>query len=214
MTDYQIYQVITIVLYVLIVLILLYDVKSLTEYNYKYHFIRLTILMLLAITLLYVLTCYALTCLDANEEKQNAEKFEQHFKIEEQDEKYITKFQQEFLQNIIDVKINDIKFNKTLLKPANTVIYIISNKIPLVPINEKGYISLDVQTNRFEELKTNSYFEKNKEKFKKSLKDNPIRTETLIKILKNDLTNDFTITQETIKDSNGIENQWIVISWN
>ena len=117
------------------------------------------------------------------------------------------------MQNIIDVKIKDSEFNEPLLKPANTQIYISSNKIPLIPINNKGYISLDVQTNRFEELKTNSYFEKNKEKFKKSLKDNPIRTETLIKILKNDLTNDFTITQETIKDSNGIENQWIVISW-
>lgn len=82
MTDYQIYQVIAIVLYVLIALILLYDVKSLTGYNYKYHFIRLTILMLLAITLLYVLTCYALTCLDASEEQQNAKNFEQHFEIE------------------------------------------------------------------------------------------------------------------------------------
>ena len=35
----------------------------------------------------------------------------------------------------------------------------------------------------------------------------------LIKILKNDLNDDFAVTQETIKESNNAENQWIVISW-
>lgn len=90
MTEYQIYQIIGIVLYVLIVLIILYDIRSLTRYNYdiRHHFFRVTVAMLLAITLLYVWKC-----LDAiEEEQQNAKKFDQHFEIERADEKYITKF--------------------------------------------------------------------------------------------------------------------------
>lgn len=91
--------------------------------------------------------------------------------------------------------------------------YTDSNEILLIPVNDKGYITLDIQTNKFEELEKDNYYKKNKEKFKKSLKDNPIKAETLVKTLKNDLNDDFAITKDLKKESNGIENQWIVISW-
>ncbi|MDU2898886.1 MAG: hypothetical protein E7B88_08735 [Finegoldia magna] len=91
--------------------------------------------------------------------------------------------------------------------------YTDSNEILLIPVNDKGYISLDIQANQFEELEKDNYYKKNKEKFKKSLKDNPIKAETLVKTLKNDLNDNFAITKDLIKESNGIENQWIVISW-
>lgn len=126
-----------------------------------------------------------------------AKKFDQHFEIERVDEKYITKFQQEFLQNMIDIEAKEHK----------------SNEILLIPVNNKGYITLDIQTNQLEELEKDNYYKKNKEEFKKSLKDNPIKAETLVKTLQNDLNDDFAITKNLIEEANGIENQWIVISW-
>lgn len=186
------YQIIMIALWILLVIILGYDLKRWIQGNYNYHVLRIFVVILLVIGIIYDAKCW-----DDSREQQNAKKFNQHFEIERADEKYITKFQQEFLQNIIDVKMKNNK----------------SKQITLIPLNNKGYISLDIQTNQFEELETNHYFKRNKEKFKKSLKNNPIKTETLIKILKNDLNDDFAVTQETIKESNGVENQWIVISW-
>lgn len=203
-----VYQIIMIILWVLLIIILGYDMRHYIEGSYKYHFIRIFVAMLLAIAIIYDAVCW-----DNSIEQENAKNFEQQFEIKKPNEEYITKFQQEFLQNIIDVKMKDIKSDKTLVKPANTKIYITSNEIVLIPINNKGYISLDIQTNRFDELETNNYFKRNKEKFKKSLKDNPIKAETLVKILKNDLNDDFAITKNLIEEANGIENQWIVISW-
>lgn len=121
----------------------------------------------------------------------------QTFKLEKPNKKSINSFQQEFLQNMIDVAT----------KHSN------SNEILLMPVNDKGYITLDIQTNKFEGLEKDNYYKKNKEKFKQSLKDNPIKAETLVKILKNDLNDDFAITKNLIEEANGIENQWIVISW-
>lgn len=121
----------------------------------------------------------------------------QMFKLEKPNKKSINSFQQEFLQNMIDIATK----------------YTDSNEILLIPVNDKGYITLDIQTNKFEELEKDNYYKKNKEKFKKSLKDNPIKAETLVKTLKNDLNDDFEIFQKLIKVSNGIENQWIVITW-
>lgn len=194
MTEYQIYQNAAIVLCILIAAILLYDAKSSTGYNFNfvYHIIRLTVVILLGITL-----AYNLIRLDEIEEKQNAKKFEQHFKIEEQDEKYITKFQQEFLQNMIDIATK----------------YTDSNEILLIPVNDKGYVTLDIQTEQLKELEKDNYYKKNKERFEKSLKNNPIEANTLIRILQDDLKNNFEISQKMIKDANNTENQWIVISW-
>lgn len=121
----------------------------------------------------------------------------QMFKLEKPNKEYITEFQQEFLQNMMDVEIKNAK----------------SNRILLVPLNNKGYVDLDVQTDQLKELEKDDYFKKNKEKFKQSLKNNHIKSETLIKTLKNDLTDDFTITQRTIRETTDIKNQWIVISF-
>lgn len=194
MTEYQVYQIITTILFSLALLILAYDMgcRIRPPYNENFGLIRFIVAVILMIGAIYTAGQ-----IDNAKEQQNAKKSNQHFEVERADEKYITKFQQEFLQNIIDVKMKNNK----------------SKQITLMPLNNKGYISLDIQTNQFEELETNHYFKRNKEKFKKSLKNNPIKTETLIKILKNDLNDDFAVTQETIKESNGVENQWIVISW-
>ena len=187
-----VYQIIMIALFVILVIILVYDMKRCIYRNYKYHLLRIFVAILLAIAIIYDAVCW-----DNSIEQENAKNFEQQFEIKKPNEEYITKFQQEFLQNIIDVKMKNNK----------------SKQITLMPLNNKGYISLDIQTNRFDELETNNYFKRNKEKFKKSLKDNPIKAETLVKILKNDLNDDFAITKNLIEEANGIENQWIVISW-
>lgn len=121
----------------------------------------------------------------------------QIFTLEKPNKKSINSFQQEFLQNMINIATK----------------YTDSNEILLIPVNDKGYITLNIQTEKLKELKTNNYFEKNKEKFKESLKNNPIKANTLIRILQDDLKNNFEISQKLIKDTNNTENQWIVISW-
>ncbi len=121
----------------------------------------------------------------------------QMFKLEKPNKKSINSFQQEFLQNMIDIATK----------------YTDSNEILLIPVNDKGYITLDIQTNKFEELEKDNYYKKNKERFEKSLKNNPIEAKTLIKILQDDLKNNFEISQKAIKDTDNAENQWIVISW-
>lgn len=121
----------------------------------------------------------------------------QMFTLEKPNKKSINSFQQEFLQNMINIATK----------------YTDSNEILLIPVNDKGYITLNIQTEKLKELKTNNYFEKNKEKFKESLKNNPIKANTLMKILQDDLKNNFEISQKEIKDTDNTENQWIVISW-
>lgn len=121
----------------------------------------------------------------------------QMFKLEKPNKKSINSFQQEFLQNMIDVAT---KHNN-------------SNEILLIPVNNKGYVTLDIQTEQLKELEKDNYYKKNKERFEKSLKNNPIEAKTLIKILQNDLKNNFEISQKAIKNTDNTENQWIVISW-
>ncbi len=101
------------------------------------------------------------------------------------------------MQNIIDIQIKNAK----------------SKEILLISVDNNGYIGSHVHAEQLKELEKDNYYKKNKEKFKKSLKDNPIKAETLVKTLKNDLNDNFAITKDLIKESNGIENQWIVISW-
>lgn len=124
--------------------------------------------------------------------------FNQHFEIERQDEKYITKFQQEFLQNIIDIQTKNVK----------------SKEILLISVDNNGYISLNLNDEQLKKLDKDDYFKKNKEKFEKSLEDNPVKAITLIKLLQDDLKDNYEISQKLIKDTKNIENQWIVISWN
>lgn len=121
----------------------------------------------------------------------------QMFKLEKPNKKSINSFQQEFLQNMIDIATKHSD----------------SNEILLIPVNDKGYVTLDIPTEQLKELKKDNYYKKNKEKFEKSLKNNPIKANTLIRILQDDLKNNFEISQKTIKNTDNAENQWIVISW-
>lgn len=121
----------------------------------------------------------------------------QTFKLEKPNKKSINSFQQEFLQNMIDIATKHSD----------------SNEILLIPVNDKGCVTLDIQTEQLKELEKDNYYKKNKERFEKSLKNNPIKANTLIRILQDDLKNNFEISQKLIKDTNNTENQWIVISW-
>lgn len=121
----------------------------------------------------------------------------QTFKLEKPNKKSINSFQQEFLQNMIDIATKHSD----------------SNEILLIPVNDKGYITLNIPTEQLKELEKDNYYKKNKERFEKSLKNNPIKANTLIRILQDDLKNNFEISQKAIKDTDNAENQWIVISW-
>lgn len=123
----------------------------------------------------------------------------QMFTLEKPNKKSINSFQQEFLQNMMNVEMKNTKSN--------------TNQILLIPINDKGYVTLDIQTEQLKELEKDNYYKKNKERFEKSLKNNPIEAKTLIKILQDDLKNNFEISQKAIKNTDNTENQWIVISW-
>lgn len=121
----------------------------------------------------------------------------QMFTLEKPNKKSINSFQQEFLQNMIDIATK----------------YTDSNEILLIPVNDKGYVTLDIPIEQLKELEKDNYYKKNKERFEKSLKNNPIKANTLIRILQDDLKNNFEISQKLIKDTNNTENQWIAISW-
>ena len=121
----------------------------------------------------------------------------QTFKLEKPNKKSINSFQQEFLQNMIDIATKHSD----------------SSEILLIPVNDKGYITLNIPTEQLKELEKDNYYKKNKERFEKSLKNNPIKANTLIRILQDDLKNNFEISQKAIKNTDNAENQWIVISW-
>lgn len=194
MTKYEIYGIITTILFSLALLILAYDMRCRIRppYNRIFGLIRFIVAVILMIGAIYTAGQ-----IDNAKEQQNAKESNQHFEIKRADEKYITKFQQEFLQNIIDVQTKNTK----------------SKEILLIPVNDKGYITLDIQTEQLKELEKDNYYKRNKEKFKKLLEDNPVKANTLMKILQDDLKNNFEISQKLVKEANGIENQWIVISW-
>lgn len=194
MTKYEIYAIITTILFSLALLILAYDMRCRIRppYNRIFGLIRFIVAVILMIGAIYTAGQ-----IDNAKEQQNAKESNQHFEIERADEKYITKFQQEFLQNIIDVQTKNAK----------------SKEILLIPVDNNEYIGSHVHTEQLKELEKDSYYNKNKEKFKKSLEDNPVKAKTLMRILQNDLNNDFTISTKLVKEANGIENQWIVISW-
>lgn len=194
MIKYEIYGIITTILFSLALLILAYDMRCRIRppYNRIFGLIRFIVAVILMIGAIYTAGQ-----IDNAKEQQNAKESNQHFEIKRADEKYITKFQQEFLQNIIDVQTKNTK----------------SKEILLIPVNDKGYITLDIQTEQLKELEKDNYYKRNKEKFKKLLEDNPVKANTLMKILQDDLKNNFEISQKLVKEANGIENQWIVISW-
>lgn len=193
MTELQIYNIVTIILFSLVCIILAYDLKRHIAYDDRYHSIRFIVAVMLMIGAIYTAGQ-----IDNAKEQQNAKESNQHFEIERQDEKYITKFQQEFLQNIIDIQTKNVK----------------SKEILLISVDNNGYISLNLNDEQLKKLDKDDYFKKNKEKFEKSLEDNPVKAITLIKLLQDDLKDNYEISQKLIKDTKNIENQWIVISWN
>lgn len=195
MTKYEIYVIITTILFSLALLILAYDMgcRIRPPYNRNFGLIRFIVAVMLMIGAIY-----AAGQIDNAKEQQNAKESNQHFEIERQDEKYITKFQQEFLQNIIDIQTKNVK----------------SKEILLISVDNNGYISLNLNDEQLKKLDKDDYFKKNKEKFEKSLEDNPVKAITLIKLLQDDLKDNYEISQKLIKDTKNIENQWIVISWN
>ncbi len=195
MTKYEIYVIITTILFSLALLILAYDMgcRIRPPYNRNFGLIRFIVAVMLMIGAIYTAGQ-----IDNAKEQQNAKESNQHFEIERQDEKYITKFQQEFLQNIIDIQTKNVK----------------SKEILLISVDNNGYISLNLNDEQLKKLDKDDYFKKNKEKFEKSLEDNPVKAITLIKLLQDDLKDNYEISQKLIKDTKNIENQWIVISWN
>lgn len=194
MTKYEIYVIITTILFSLALLILAYDMgcRIRPPYNRNFGLIRFIVAVMLMIWAIYTAGQ-----IDNAKEQQNAKESNQHFEIERQDEKYITKFQQEFLQNIIDIQTKNVK----------------SKEILLISVDNNGYISLNLNDEQLKKLDKDNYYKKNKEKFKKSLEDNPVKANTLMKILQDDLKNNFEISQKLVTEPNGIENQWIIISW-
>lgn len=194
MTKYEIYAIITTILFSLALLILAYDMRCRIRppYNRIFGLIRFIVAVILMIGAIYTAGQ-----IDNAKEQQNAKESNQHFEIERQDEEYITNFQQEFLQNIIDIQTKNVK----------------SKEILLISVDNNGYISLNLNDEQLKKLDKDDYFKKNKEKFEKSLEDNPVKSITLIKLLQDDLKDNYEISQKLIKDTKNTENQWIVISW-
>lgn len=194
MTKYEIYAIITTILFSLALLILAYDMgcRIRPPYNKNFGLIRFIVAVILMIGAIYTAGQ-----IDNAKEQQNAKESNQHFEIKRADQKYITKFQQEFLQNIIDIQTKNVK----------------SKEILLISVDNNGYISLNLNDEQLKKLDKDDYFKKNKEKFEKSLEDNPVKAITLIKLLQDDLKDNYEISQKLIKDTKNTENQWIVISW-
>ena len=113
MTKYEIYVIITTILFSLALLILAYDMgcRIRPPYNRNFGLIRFIVAVMLMIGAIYTAGQ-----IDNAKEQQNAKESNQHFEIERQDEKYITKFQQEFLQNIIDIQTKNVKSKEKLLQ--------------------------------------------------------------------------------------------------
>lgn len=197
-------DIITIILFICIVIFslgvtllqLLEYIRSTTDWSRMWSILGLIFILWTLSTGYYIY--FKNSHSEVIEQKQETQEV-QMFKLEKPNKKSINSFQQEFLQNMMNVEMKNTKSN--------------TNQILLIPVNDKGYITLKVQTEKLRELEKDNYYKENKDNFEQSLKNNPIKSKTLIKTLQNDLNNDFKIKIKFIKESNDIENQWIVISW-
>ena len=109
----------------------------------------------------------------------------------------LTDFQEEFLQELLNIKINSIKNNSNSFVFINTT----DGYLP-----DDSYIKWDFGKGFF----ANNYLNDNTEKFKKELLKHPIKTNSLVKKLQDDLGNDF----EVQRVRTGIHNlNQIIISW-
>ncbi len=198
-------DIITIILFICIVIFslgvtllqLLEYIRSTTDWSRMWSILGLIFILWTLSTGYYIY--FKNSHSEVIEQKQETQEV-QMFKLEKPNKKSINSFQQEFLQNMMNVEMKNTKSN--------------TNQILLIPVNDKGYITLKVQTEKLRELEKDNYYKENKDNFEQSLKNNPIKSKTLIKTLQNDLNNDFKIKIKFIKESNGIDNQWITISWN
>ena len=198
-------DIITIILFICIVIFslgvtllqLLEYIRSTTDWSRMWSILGLIFILWTLSTGYYIY--FKNSHSEVIEQKQETQEV-QMFKLEKPNKKSINSFQQEFLQNMMNVEMKNTKSN--------------TNQILLIPVNDKGYITLKVQTEKLRELEKHNYYKENKDNFEQSLKNNPIKSKTLIKTLQNDLNNDFKIKIKFIKESNGIDNQWITISWN
>lgn len=198
-------DIITIILFICIVIFslgvtllqLLEYIRSTTDWSRMWSILGLIFILWTLSTGYYIY--FKNSHSEVIEQKQETQEV-QMFKLEKPNKKSINSFQQEFLQNMMNVEMKNTKSN--------------TNQILLIPVNDKGYITLKLQTEKLRELEKDNYYKENKDNFEQSLKNNPIKSKTLIKTLQNDLNNDFKIKIKFIKESNGIDNQWITISWN
>ncbi|MDU2898329.1 MAG: hypothetical protein E7B88_05840, partial [Finegoldia magna] len=175
-------DIITIILFICIVIFslgvtllqLLEYIRSTTDWSRMWSILGLIFILWTLSTGYYIY--FKNSHSEVIEQKQETQEV-QMFKLEKPNKKSINSFQQEFLQNMMNVEMKNTKSN--------------TNQILLIPVNDKGYITLKVQTEKLRELEKDNYYKENKDNFEQSLKNNPIKSKTLIKTLQNDLNNDF-----------------------
>ena len=113
------------------------------------------------------------------------------------EEELLTPFQEEFLQYLLDLKMSQRKSGTKEIKLINTTDGYRPND---------SYIKWDFGKDSFKD----EYLNANTIRFQRSLKENPVNTNELVKRLQNDLGDDFEVqrVRTGIHDLNEI-----IISW-
>lgn len=140
------------------------------------------------------------------------------FKVNKQiPKRKLTDFQEEYLQHIIDYRIDNDDSNLTRIPviPVEYVTYsgIILDESMLDMNDYVSYITLDVETEYLKFLEEDQYLSKYLDQFKQSLIDNPITYQELIEALRGDLDeNQMKIYLTQIQEPNTIAiNHWVTI---
>lgn len=132
-------------------------------------------------------------------------------------ERKLTKFQEEYLQHIIDYRIanDDPNLTRIPVIPVKYVTYsgIILDESLLEQNDYVSYITLDVETEYLKFLEEDDYLSQNLDQFKQSLIDNPITYWELIEALRDDLdANQMRVYMTQIQEPNDFAvNNWITI---
>lgn len=140
------------------------------------------------------------------------------FKVNKQiPKRKLTDFQEEYLQHIIDYRIDNDDPNLTRIPviPVKYVTYsgIILDESMLDMNDYISYITLDVETEYLNFLEEDQYLSKYLDDFKQSLIDNPITYQELIEALRDDLDeNQMKVYLTQIQEPNTIAiNHWVTI---
>lgn len=140
------------------------------------------------------------------------------FKVNKQiPKRKLTNFQEEYLQHIIDYRIDNDDLNLTRIPviPVKYVTYsgIILDESMLDMNDYVSYITLDVETEYLNFLEEDQYLSKYLDDFKQSLIDNPITYQELIEVLRDDLAdNQMKVYLTQIQEPNTIAiNHWVTI---